>query len=104
MSDQSSIQTNLANLLESISVNEGGTAAACALCNILGVNVPLDAGVEGVAGFFAKTLGLRSENSLVQNATYILTEGSHHIRKMVKKADNVRFGRPPGSRAISPWA
>ena len=95
MAELASTPTDLAKLLESVSVNEVGSAAEQALSNILGVNVPLDAGVEGVAGFFAKTLGLRSENSLVQNATYILTEGSHHIRKMVKKADNVRFGRPP---------
>ena len=76
MSEQSLIPTNLANLLESLSVNEGGSAAECALSNILGVNVPLDAGVDGVAGYFSTELGLKSENSLVQTASYVLTKGN----------------------------
>ena len=32
---------------------------------------------------------------------HICTKGSHHIRKTVKKADNVRFGRPPPKRVKS---
>ena len=38
--------------------------------------VPLDAGVQGAAGFFATNLGLNSDNSLVQTATYVLTKAA----------------------------
>ena len=60
MAEMASTQTDLTKLLESVSVNEVGSAAEQALSNILGVNVPLDAGVESAAGFFAENLGLGS--------------------------------------------
>ena len=73
MAELGSNQTDLTKLLESLSVNEEGSAAEEALSNILGVNVPLDAGVETAARFFAGKLGLKTENSLVQTATFVLT-------------------------------
>ena len=76
MAELASAPTDLAKLLESLSVNVGGSAAERALSNILGVNVPLDAGVGSVAEFFATKLGLKSENSLVQTATYVLTKAA----------------------------
>ena len=74
MAESTSTPTNLTNLLESLSVNDSGSAAEQALSNTLAINVPLDVGVEGVAGFFATKLGLRSDNSLVQTAAYVLTK------------------------------
>ena len=74
MAEMASTPTDLTKLLESVSVNEVGSAAEEALSNILGVNVPLDAGVEGAAGFFATKLGLKSDNSLVQTAAFVLTK------------------------------
>ena len=71
-----SIPTDLAALLESLSVNNVGSVDEHALSNLLGVSVPLDAGVEGAAGFFAKGLGLKADNSLVQIATYVLTKAA----------------------------
>ena len=54
MAKITSTPTDLTQLLESVSMNEVGSAAEQALSNILGVNVPLDASVEGAAGFFAQ--------------------------------------------------
>ena len=62
----SSNPTELAKLLESVSVTESSSAAQEALSNIFGVEIPLDAGVDGAAGFIATKLGLQSENSLIQ--------------------------------------
>ena len=76
MAKITSTPTDLTQLLESVSMNEVGSAAEQALSNILGVNVPLDAGVENAAGFFATKLGLKSDNSLVQTATFVLTKAA----------------------------
>ena len=64
--------TDLANLLESITASNSGSAAATnpkgkaaatlaeeALKNLLGAEDPLEAGVEGAADFFTEKLGLR---------------------------------------------
>ena len=71
-----STPTDLADLLESLSVNNVGSVDEHALSNLLAVDVPLDAGVQGAAGFFATNLGLNSDNSLVQTATYVLTKAA----------------------------
>ena len=68
--------SDLSQLVESLSVNDKGSSAQQALSSILGVDVPLDAGVEAAAEAFAEKLGLRSKNSLVQTATFVLTKAA----------------------------
>ena len=52
------------------------------------------------------SLGIRFVHIVVNNWEYVtdfketLTKGSHHMRKTVKKADNVRFGRPPPPKRV----
>ena len=59
----SSNPTDLAKLLESVSVTDNSSSAAEeALSNLFGVEIPLDAAVDGAAGFLAKQLGFQSEN------------------------------------------
>ena len=67
---------DLASLMESLSVNDNGSAAEEALSTFLGVEVPLDAGVEGAAGYFARKLGLHAENSVVQTTVFVLTKAA----------------------------
>ena len=76
MAGSSSSLTDLSQLIESLSVNDAGSTAQEALSSILGVDVPLDAGVEGAAGAFATKLGLGSKNSLVQTATFVVTKAA----------------------------
>ena len=76
MAKPSSSPTDLANLLESLTISDNGSAAEQALSNILGLEVSLDAGVEGAADFFAKELGLRSKNSLIQIGVFVLTKAA----------------------------
>ena len=88
--EKSASSTDLANLLESLTANNSGpvtaanvtgsaaaaaTAAEQALKNLLGAEVPLEAGVEGAADFFAEKLGLRSK-SLLQTSVFVLTKAS----------------------------
>ena len=89
--EKSASSTDLANLLESLTANNSGpvtaanvtgsaaaaaaTVAEQALKNLLGAEVPLEAGVEGAADFFAEKLGLRSK-SLVQTSVFVLTKAS----------------------------
>ena len=76
MSGSSSSLTDLSQLIESLSVNDEGSAAQEALSSILGVDVPLDAGVEARAEAFAEKLGFRSKNSLAQTATFVVTKAA----------------------------
>ena len=76
MAGSSSSLTDLSQLIESLSVNDEGSAAQEALSSILGVDVPLDAGVEAAAGAFATKLGLGSKNSMVQTATFVVTKAA----------------------------
>ena len=76
MTGSSSSLTDLSQLIESLSVNDAGSTAQETLSSILGVDVPLDAGVEGAAGAFATKLGLGSTNSLVQTATFVVTKAA----------------------------
>ena len=76
MAGSSSTPTDLSNLIQSLSVNGEGSTAQQALSSILGVNVPLDAGVEAAAGAFAEKLGLQSKNSMVQTATFVITKAA----------------------------
>ena len=87
MAKSSSSTDDLANLLESItainsgSANANGSVAAAtvaeqALSNLLGVEDPLEAGVEGAADFFAEKLGLQPKNSLVQTSVFVLTKAA----------------------------
>ena len=62
----SSNPTDLAKLLESVSVTDGASAAQDALSNLFGVEIPLDAGVDEVAGFIATKLGLHTLLPTVQ--------------------------------------
>ena len=68
--------TDLANLLESLSVTDNASTAEQALSNLFGVEVPLDDRVEGAAGFFAEELGLQSTNSLFQTSVFVLTKAA----------------------------
>ena len=87
MAISSSSTDDLANLLESItainsgSANANGSVGAAtvadqALSNLLGVEDPLEAGVEGAADFFAEKLGLQPKNSLVQTSVFVLTKAA----------------------------
>ena len=75
MAGSSSSPTDLANLLESLSATDNASTAEQALSNLFRVEVPLDDGVEGAAGFFAQKLGLRSK-SLVQTSVFVLTKAA----------------------------
>ena len=68
--------TELVKLLESVSVTDGGSVAQDALSNLFGVKIPLDAGVDEVAGFIATKLGLQSKNSLIQTSVFVLTKAA----------------------------
>ena len=57
-------------------MTDGGSAAQDALSNLFGVKIPLDAGVDEVAGFIATTLGLQSKNSLIQTSVFVLTKAA----------------------------
>ena len=72
----SSNPTDLAKLLESVTVTESISAAEEALSNLLGVEVPLDDGVEGAADFFAEKLGLQPQNSAMQTTVFVLTKAA----------------------------
>ena len=74
MAGSSSSLTDLSQLIESLSVNDEGSAAQEALSSILGI--PLDAGVEAAAAAGATKLGLGSKNSLVQTATFVVTKAA----------------------------
>ena len=77
MANPSSSPTSLAILLESLSTDEiSGCTAEQALSNLLGVELPLDAGVEGATEFFAEKLGLQSKNGLVQTSVFVLTKAA----------------------------
>ena len=69
--------TDLGKLLESVSVTDSsGSAAEEALSNLFGVEIPLDAGVDGAAGFLATKLGFQSENSAIQTGIFVLTKSA----------------------------
>ena len=72
----SSNPTELAKLLESVSLSDGGSTAQEALSNLFGVAIPLDAGVDEAAGFIATKLGLQSKNSLIQTSVFVLTKAA----------------------------
>ena len=76
MAGSPSSLTDLSQLIESLSVNDEGSTTQEALSSILGVDVPLDAGVEAAAGAFATKLGLGSKNSMVQTATFVVTKAA----------------------------
>ena len=68
--------TDLANLMESVSVASTDSAAQDALTNLLGIEIPLDAGFDGAAGFIATKLGLQPKNSMVQTGVFVLTKAA----------------------------
>ena len=74
----SSNTTNLAKLLESVSVTDNSSSAAEeTLSNLFGVEIPLDTGVDGAAGFLATKLGFQSENStMIQTGIFVLTKAA----------------------------
>ena len=72
----SSNPTDLAKLLDSVTVTESSSAAEEALSNLLGVEVPLDDGVEGAADFFAEKLGLQPQKSAMQTSVFVLTKAA----------------------------
>ena len=73
MTGSSSSLTDLSQLIESL---DEGSKAQEVLSSILGVDVPLDAGVEFAAGAFAEKLGLRPKNSLAQTAVFVVTKAA----------------------------
>jgi len=68
--------TDLANLMGSVSVTGTDSAAQEALTNLLGIEIPLDAGVDGAASFIATKLGLQPKNSLIQTGVFVLTKAA----------------------------
>ena len=72
----SSNPTELAKLLESVSVTNNSFAAEEALSNLFGMEIPLDAGVESAAGAIAEKLGLQSKNSTIQTSVFVLTKAA----------------------------
>ena len=83
----SSNPTDLAKLLESVTVTGSISAAEEALSNLLGVEVPLDDGVEGAADFFAEKLGLQPQKSAMQTTVFVLTKAA-----ILETASLVRIG------------
>ena len=69
-------QADLSKLIESLSQNDQGSTAQQALCNLLGVEVPLDTGVEGAAGLIAEKLGLNQKSTLAQTGMYVVTKAA----------------------------
>ena len=69
-------QADLSKLIESLSQNDQGSTAQQALCNLLGVEVPLDTGVEGAAGLIAEKLGLNQESTLAKTGMYVVTKAA----------------------------
>ena len=76
MAGPSTSSSDLSQLVESLSVNDKGSSAQQALSSILGVDVPLDAGVGAAAGAFAEKLGLQPKNSLAQTAVFVFTKAA----------------------------
>lgn len=72
MAGSSSFLTDLSHLIESLSVNDGGSSEQ-ALSSILGVDL---SGVEDAAGAFATKLGLGSKSSMVEMANFVLTKAA----------------------------
>ena len=68
--------TELAKLLESVSVTNDGSAVEKALTNLLGFEIPLDAGVESAADAIAEKLGLQPKNSTIQTGVFVLTKAA----------------------------
>ena len=68
--------TDLAKLLESVSVTNDGFAAEKALTNLLGFEIPLDASVESAADAIAEKLGLQPKNSTIQTGVFVLTKAA----------------------------
>ena len=69
-------QAALSKLIESLSQNDQGSTAQQALSNLLGVEVPLDTGVEGAAGLIAEKLGLNQKSTLAQTGMYVVTKAA----------------------------
>ena len=74
MAGSSSTQADVANLIESLSVDDEGSRTEQVLLSILGVEV--DAGVDWVSGQFTEMLGLKSDNSLIQTAVFVVTKAA----------------------------
>ena len=72
----SAFQADLSKLIESLSQNDQGSTAQQALSNLLGVEVPLDTGVEGAAGLIAEKLGLNQKSTLAQTGMYVVTKAA----------------------------
>ena len=69
-------QAALSKLIESLSQNDQGSTAQQALSNLLGVEFPLDTGVEGAAGLIAEKLGLNQKSTLAQTGMYVVTKAA----------------------------
>ena len=65
-------------VLQSISVTDNSSSSAEeALWNLFGVEIPLDARVDGTSGFFATKLGFQSEKStMIQTSIFVLTKAA----------------------------
>ena len=69
-------QAALSKLIKSLSQNDQGSTAQQALSNLLGVEFPLDTGVEGAAGLIAEKLGLNQKSTLAQTGMYVVTKAA----------------------------
>ena len=110
MTSPSSTQNDLACLIDCLSTKDDGSRVQQALSSILGIDVPLDAGVDLAASSVAEKLGLKSDRSLVQSAIFVVTKaailegaqligiggglakgdlGGFQMAQMVKKLDEI---------------
>ena len=63
-------------MIDCLSTKDDGSKAQQALSSILGIDVPLDAGVDLAASSVAEKLGLKSDRSLVQSAIFVITKAA----------------------------
>ena len=76
MTNPSSTQNDIAYLIDCLSAKDEGSKVQQALSCILGIDVPLDAGVDLAASSVAEKLGLKSDRSLVQSAIFVITKAA----------------------------
>ena len=75
MAGPSSTPADIANLFESLSVDDEGSSAQQTLSSILGRG-EVEAVVDWAAEQFAEKLGLKSDNSFVQTGVFLVTKAA----------------------------
>ena len=85
MTSPSSTQNDIACLIDCLSAKDDGSKAQQALSNILGIDVPLDTGVDLAASSIAEKLGLKSDRSLDWYMVTGCPEGRHAFLYWTKR-------------------